>query len=424
MDNFIEDWRNLKTDIRTSVEGVSISQVPITIAKEVLDAKELSFEDRKFALGIVRKWVAFAEENQIKAEDYRALRYQFGKFCQQEFKTREVEPVVLQHRPASDLVLPDGTKYLDYVRSLVGQDITKDTGIAVYGGVARIGLKLLAIKDGARENILENELPASDIDVIIEEHHTLGEKFYGADVAGTRVVSDLDKDTTQILSNVECLFNQVMLRGETLFFSQGAYDDVITGEIHFTDKEDVLFGSEVEKTESGQTYINRNGLYRAFNFLIRGKASKLVINKENLERELSKMGNYWAVLLFVKVLPIQEQEKRNAAIARWYNLAKNLGFTKSSSPQAFLEELLMTNKVAQRILNEKEATEKNETHESQAKWLIGKVVDRAVEYINLREVKPSFKSLETVTIDQSSLAGGSYDVDAFLSYIKQKQNEK
>ena len=414
-----ELWKGTKQNIRDDLEPSSLEDMPITIARSIADEKQLNFKARKQAFVLVRKWVDFSKKYNVNPEDQRSLRYHFGKFCQQEFNTREQILVTPKVESIESLTLPDGENYSDFINRIAGRNIVDEPSVAVYGGVARVGLKLLAMQHGAPIDILDNELPVSDIDIILERQATSTSSTFNADLAGTRVVEDLTQEIPYILTNVDCNFNQSIIRNGELYYTEEAYADVVSGAIHFSDKEDALFGSETDETENGEQYINRGGLYRAFNFLIQGKAKSLSINKENLELEVPKMQNYWGVLLFVKILPIKDEQKRSACLFRWFALAKNLKATQASSPEDFLQELFETSEAVKGFVRNDRGSAKESTSLDQIKRLVSKIVDRGVDHMLPKQAKPAFTSNETVTVDKTYLEGKNFDEKKFLEYLQQ-----
>ena len=310
----------------------------------------------------------------------------------------------------------------------MGYDIVDNPDTALFGGVARIALKLRAAQQAGMTkdevfSLISPELPASDVDIIMNRSAVASTGQYNADLAGTRIVGDIEKDMHEVLANVDLTFNQTMAWQGKIYYTQQALDDARTGTVRFTEKEDALFGAESFLLEDGKRYINRKGFYRAFAFLLRNKARAFPVYKDNLDREASNIGRYWIILLSQKILPIKDIGRQARAISDWFNLSRKLGAAKQRTPDAFLMDLLAQFPEGKDLLFKHYQTPEAK-FEDQVRWLSRKLIKRALT----TTVDPdgpnrlSGMSDEQIVIDRAFYRGPQRDQTGLLKYIvRQKQ---
>lgn len=144
--------------IPTAVEdpGIELQNLTLIIAKEVQGERNLFFDQKKELFSIVRKWRAYVEEHKIDQKDFLSVRYHLLEFSKKYFSRNSIESdnhTEVQRISLETLQLPDGTLFTDYINThFADNDIFSDKHVALYGGVARLALKLHASKNSPGYN--------------------------------------------------------------------------------------------------------------------------------------------------------------------------------------------------------------------------------------------------------------------------------
>lgn len=419
----MREWEPNRITIKASAEGPVLPEVALSVAKTIAKERDLSLEMREELLSTVRAWTDYAKENQVDEENLFSVRWHLERFAQSRFSSKENAPLSIQSASIEPLTLPTGETFESYVEKVAGKGVFEDPDVAVFGGTARTALKLHGAQvqqlgQDETRMLVESELPLNDVDIMVNRSALTGQSRFTADLSGTRVVGDIETDMSELFSNHDCTFNQALIHKGRLYFTPEALKDACDGVIRFTDKEDALFGAEVEMLPDGKRYINRKGLYRAFAFLLRGKANTFPIHKDNLASEIPHMGRYWVVLLMVKLLPMKDEMKREEAVSGWFSLARNLGATQTGTPKEFLDELLTHHPEMRSLVVGREKGEDTK-FDSQVRWLAGKLIDRAIDSVGNQRQKPPLQGMsdEEVVIDASYVKGEHGGVDELIGHI-------
>lgn len=359
---------------RMTEAAEDLATLPLEYARAMRTSVELEalrYDQKREVLDYIRKWVAFAERMQVDASNPFAVRYAVSRFAEEALGEKP-DTLVLEKAAVAELHAGS----LTYAECLpVDQNILSDSGVAIYGGTARLALKMLA-------NVSVNsELPVSDLDLVVHasEDVEAKAKLYGTDLAGTRVIGgqDIEQEVNLLLQGMDCSMNQCLVYNGQLYYSRQGLEDVRDGNIRILSKVDPLFGFDSVPLPDGNVYINRRGFYRGLSFLLRGKGDQLLVSKENIEAEKSNIGRYWLIILSVKLLKMANKERRDAAVCQWFSLARELGSTATQTPLDFLHEL-QTAYPGTRLHNTEEA---KFDIDQQARWLINKLVSRVGEAV-------------------------------------------
>lgn len=382
-----------------------IRDIPLSYAKAVrTELQALPTEARTRAFAAIQAWVRFAREKGIEdTSDPFIVQYYLQEFAKsyfgesQEFSLYRV--VSLSSLGEKQAILSE------HLSRKVDVSILRDPNVSLRGGVARLALKLYA---GVP---VESELPLSDVDIITTDAQSATR--YGVDLAGAQIVhGDLVECTLRAIPSVDCTVNQVALVGEQLVFTQEAFEDVQTGTIRILAKNDPLFGTEGMRYPNGEVYLNRTGFYRALSLLLRGKGDRILVSKENIEREIPTLGRYWLTLLFVKILRVGDLNKRDDAVRNWFAIAKELGATESKTPESFLKELLAAfPEMAERI----EPT--SFTPDKQLRWIVGKFSGSVYSRITQNIESTDLPDTYTPTYIELPLHAETISLDAFWDSI-------
>lgn len=351
-----------------------LATLPLEYARAVRTSAELevlSYDQKREVFDYIRKWAAFTEKMHVDATNPFAVRYAVSQFAAEVLGDNS-EVLALEKAAVAELHAGS----LSYAECLpAGQSILSDSGVAIYGGTARLGLKMLA---GVS---VQSELPVNDLDLVVHTAEDVEEKakLYGTDLAGTRVVGgpDIEQEINLLLQGMDCSMNQCLVYKGQLYYTRQGLEDVRNGNIRILSKADPLFGFEGVPLPDGNVYINRRGFYRGLSFLLRGKGDQLLVSKENIELEKGNIGRYWLIMLYVKLLKMKNSERRDAAVCQWFSLAQELGSTTTQTPLDFLHELQATYP-GTRLHNTEEA--KFDINQ-QARWLINKLVSRVGEAV-------------------------------------------
>jgi hypothetical protein len=393
--------------------NIELEDLALIVAKEIRTANDITFEQRKELLALVRKWSEYVKNNGVDQSDVLSVRYHLLEFSKNNFahKRDELEKdVKLQSVPIDGLELPDGSSFKDYInRNFEEGDIFNDEHTAIYGGIARLALKLHASqKDPSYDaRLIDSELPIHDIDVVVDDKN-VGNK-YKSGIAGTRVVRDLKEYIQTYHQIVECTINQALVYKGDLLFTEDALQDNTTGELHFIERDETLFNPDSVVLEDGKVFVTGKGFYRALAYLLRHKAHKLSLYQDNLDF-LKKNKYTWASPL-PKILFLKNPETRNRAINEWYSLAKSLGVTSSSNPTEFLEEIISENP---NIVNYNFKTEENNAEE--IRWIINQFLRSGIRSV-IPDTYPKGMRDEVVTIDMRELDVESHDLKEFYEKV-------
>ena len=396
--------------VRSSLQAVvdrepDLTDVPYALARAAWRT-EITTEQNRRAIDILRTWSRYAVEHTLSTDEPYATRYHAAQFAGQEFGQAQTPERLLEVDIAT--LAQDGISYEEMVARHASPAMLHDPDVAITGGVARMGLKMYAGVD------VGSELPISDTDAVITTQADVAAKAaeYGIDLAGAKIVDGKLSDLLgQFGTNVDCTMNQVVAHNGKLCYSEAALQDVRAGAIRLIAKNDPLFGSEGVRLPDGNVYLNRAGFYRGLSFLLREKGGHLVVSEENIEHEKGRIGRYWQVMLFMKILPIQDDARRRDAIGNWHEIAQRIGSTESTSPQAFLEELMAA-------YPETSAGKKTEYEPTaQAKWILKRLIGESVEQL-YGKATPDLP--QTYTEANLSLAQDfpEYDYDAFMQYVR------
>jgi hypothetical protein len=359
------DLKGIKDLFRLRTEKVDdLSGLPLSFAKIVrIEIKELSAEQKKNVIVVIKNWINYVKGNNLQSmADPFTVRFHLNEFAKREFGQPK-EPVQFETIELENLK-SDGKSFREIISEVTNGDILDNKEVSIYGGTARLALKIFAGVD------VSSELPINDIDLITNSKNPEEiAKKYEVDLAGTKIIDgDLLEATKDLADNVDCTMNQVAIIDGKLFYTKQALEDVQNGVIRLLGKNDPLFGSEGIQLSDGNIYLTRSGFYRTLSFLLRGKGEKVLVSKENLEREKDNIGRYWIVMLFVKLLKMQDKEKLDEAVVNWYLIAKQIGSTNTNSPFEFLNELLI--KFPEMANYGKE--DRFDAN-AQVRWLIGKL---------------------------------------------------
>ncbi len=393
--------------------NTELEDLAFIVAKEIRTANDLTFEQRKKLLGLVRKWSDYVKENEVDQSDVLSVRYHLLEFSKKNFVHNKVEfekDVKLQSVPIDELELSDGSLFKDYInRNFEGGDIFSDEHVAVYGGIARLALKLYASQKDPNydSHLIDSELPINDVDVVVDDKN-VGNK-YKSGIAGTRVVGDLQEYLKPYYKTVECTINQALIYKGKLLFTEDALRDNTTGELNFIKKDETLFNPDSIVLEDGKIFVTDKGFYRALAYLLRRKAYKLSLYQDNLDF-LKKNKYTWASPL-PKILFLKDIGSRNRAINEWHSLAKSLRVTSSGSPTEFLEEIISENPS---IVNYNFKTEENNAEE--IRWIINQFLKSGVRSI-IPDTYPKGMSDEMITIDMRVLETEDHDLSNFYEKV-------
>lgn len=393
----------VRDQLRDVARAHEVNGIPIALARAVHDS-QMPTTQKVAAYQIIRSWARYAEFNDVQVSPY-SIRYHAARFAAIEMgeervteplRSVEIDSVQWGEQPLNSIL----AHYLPPAA-------LKDPRVALYGGAARLALKMHAGID------IASELPLSDVDAII---HTGGNAspasiatMYNVDVTGAKIVEReiTERLLSEIVTNFDSTMNQVAIHNGRLYYSDAALRDIQSGTIIITIKNDPLFGAEGVRLEDGSAYLNPRGFYRAFNLLLRGRGQNIAVSQENIEREKDRIGRYWLVLLFVKLLPIQNDSARYAAIGHWHDIARRINATKTSTPLDFYLELITTYPTMRLRHNAKY------DEQAQARWIIDKLIGSAVKRLYEQE---EFVPPQSYTPASLSLSDSfpPYDLQKFL----------
>ncbi len=408
------DYERIQNTVQN--KEIDITDIPLKIAQMIRSDESLSREQKQDAIVLVRAWCDYAAEHEEIEHDPFLLRTALEEFAGTTFAPKnESSPVVLHEVDLSEAAFPEGNS----IEEMFGSELARasvDERVILYGGVARAIAKAHLVAIGkCPEAFFLPELPISDVDlmVVAKEGVMVDEVVaeYGSDLSGTKVVTEAIPAIERQLEETDVTLNQVAVHDGVLYMSEGFVADTQSGTIRLSSKEKPLFGSDNIPLPNGESYILRSGFYRALAVLLRGRGSEIVVSKENLEAEKEHIGRYWLVLLFVKLLKMKDVARRDEAILQWHQVARDIGFTTTSSPAEFLKEL-------QNKFPEYSAFKKNGTFdiEQQTRWLIGKLVSRGRDTV----LGTSFQYAVPETYTPSNITLRPYEGDPDLTNFWQE----
>ena len=387
-----------------------LEDLPILVAKEIKNEKDITFEQRKELLTLVRNWAQYVKDNGVEQSDVLSVRYHLLEFSKKNFIHNAAElkrDVVLESFPIDTLTLPDGTPFKDYInKNFNGGDIFSDKHTAIYGGIARLALKLHALQNDSSydSNLIDSELPINDVDIVVDDKRVGNQ--YKSGIAGTRVVGNIQEYLQSYYQSVECTINQALIYKGELLFTKDALQHNTKGELHFIEREETLFNPDSVVLEDGKLLVTGKGLYRALAYLLRHKAHTFSFFKDNLE--FLKQNKYiWASVL-PKLLFLKDTQARDRSINDWHSLAKQLGVTTSVDPEEFLKEIISENPG---IVNYNFKTEENNVEE--IRWIINQFLKSGVRSV-IPDTYPKSMSDDVVTIDMRTLETKEHDLSIFF----------
>ena len=390
-------------------EESSLSNLPLAYAEIV--RSQISYLDadkRKEAVGLIRSWADYAKKHGVSDADPFSVRYHITHFAEESFG-KQREHVALQEVGIGD-VSQGGSTYEQAIAPFVSPEILDDQNVAVVGGTARVALKMHAgvtIKD---------ELPINDVDIVVSTDADIPAtaRKYKVDLAGAKIIDgNVRTALPDLITNFDCTMNQVAVHEGKLLFSEKALRDTREGNIRLIAKEDPLFGSEGVLMPDGNVYLNRNGFYRGLSFLLRGKGQRLIVSKENIEREKDNIGRYWLVMLFVKIMPMKDDAARQEAIAHWHEIAKRIGSTQTEGPESFLNELMTKYPETKAYSGAEGAFDTD----AQVRWLIGRLTSKAVDKIYGQE-RVDLPATYTEANLELSDTTNAYNYSSFTQAVK------
>ncbi|MEK9151105.1 MAG: hypothetical protein AAB547_00560 [Patescibacteria group bacterium] len=395
--------------------NIGLDQLAIHIAKEIRNEKQISTDEKRKLFGLVRSWKEYASDNAIDHNDLLQVRYHLLRFSKKYFTplhelADEKKPEILC-ADIRNLSLPDNTPLVDHLESSIGRGVCEDTHIAIYGGIARLALKLHVANQNDNFNgaLIESELPINDVDIVADDIDAAHK--YRSGISGTRVIDDIEEYKDTYFSTVDYTMNQALIHGRELLFSAQAYSDVKQGVLHISEKNETLFNPDSVRLKDGKIFITSKGFYRALCYLLRDKARVMDIHTDNLIA-LNKNNYQWAGPL-LKLLNIKEKERRDTAISRWLALAQSLSATQASHPAEFLQEIIEHNP---HIVNFDFATEKDD--EAEIRWIINQFLNSGLRTVfSHKQNYPDSMSDDTQRIDIATLHYQKHDLREFFTLI-------
>lgn len=396
---------------------VSLNALPLAIAKVIREDVSLTREQKWEAVAMVREWVNYVEKYNVQSDNLYILRSHLESFADQIFPVERTESSEsITRTPINTIRTHAGVPVAELLATVTNPEIVQDRRVLVYGGVARTILKaLVEQRTGHATESLDPELPISDVDMMIVGDMDAEEiaARYGSDLTGTKIVQEPQKEIAGYFSTVDVTMNQAIIYDGNLYYTDTAFDDVSHGLIKAQGSEKSLFDRDSVLLPDGNVYLLRGAFYRTLAVLLRGRGTEIVVSQENIDAEKEKIGRYWLVLLFVKLLKMEEGSKRDEAILQWYQVAKDIGSTETDSPVAFLGELIQ--KFPGFSYGQKD---NNFDTEAQTRWLIRKLVQRGEEKV--MDSKPGTDGMpQTYTPANIKLRPyeGSRDLDEFWKVV-------
>lgn len=402
----------------------------IAAAEIVARDPELPIEKKRYLLEVVRAWSEYAEENLVLPGDYDLIRWHLDQFAQRYFGPEHAEVPEVLESSLDGLTVPTGESFSEYVNTLAGENIVDNPERGVYGGVSRLALRMLAASsEGAADESYEGvrvDFPPSDLDIIRTKEDVQRQSglLGAAELVGTKIVPDFPGSIPGLLAEVDFSINQSVVHEGKLFYTEQALEDIRTGTLRFSDKKNGLFSAGTETLPDGRQFVNRVGLYRAFSFLLRGKARQLPIHTDNLSYEAPLLGRYWLIILYLKLYPIKDEARRETAVSGWFNLAKRLRVTDKETPDDFLMELDTEYPEMRSLLKPKQEQLSREEMEAQARYLAGKLINRSVDSVLTPDAKSSLPGMsdEMTVIDRDFIWSERHDVGKALRNIELLRN--
>ena len=390
----------------------SLDGLPVTVANVIRQDTELSYEQKKEAIQIVRRWLDYVKKYNVTSENPYVLRSHLESFAGDNFPTENIDvSEQIQSESIPSIKTPDGRTAGELLEGVTDPLILNDERVIVYGGVARTILKAFATRDDSSipSSFIESELPISDVDMMIvgdDEASTIT-SHYGSDLSGTKIVRDPQKEIERYFGMVDITMNQALVHNGELYYTEHGLQDARNGLIRAQGSDKPLFDRDSVSLPDGNVYLLRGGFYRTLSVLLRGRGTEVVVSQENIDAEKGNIGRYWLVLLFVKLLKMPDGESRNEAILQWHQVAKDIGATEAVSPSDFLKELI--EKFPGFSYGQKDS---NFDTEAQTRWLISKLTHRGEEFVT--NIKPGSGGVSQ-TYTPANLKLRQYEGDRDLS---------
>lgn len=360
------------SELRDVVRGdTPLARLPLACARIALGSA-ISVNEKRQALRVIHDWTNYAEVHGVSDHDPYTIRRHITAFAKEHFSAPVVSIDLLQEN--IECVGSEGQTYSDILSSIVSPEILYDRDVALYGGTARLALKMLAGVD------ISSELPLHDVDAIFSTDANISDKAhkYTVELTGAKMVEgDIESRISTMLANVDCTMNQVAIHNGKLIYTEQALSDIQQGIIRPIIRYDSLFGADGVVYDGDKPYIDKKNIYRGLSFLLRGKGNGLAISRENLEQEKYNIGRYWQILLLVKLLPMKDSEARYRAIGHWHDIARRLEVTETESPASFFTELSA-------MYPETRATNTvagTPNMDSQVRWIAEKLVNRGLDKV-------------------------------------------
>ena len=390
----------------------SLDGLPVTVANVIRQDTELSYEQKKEAIQIVRRWLDYVKKYNVTSENPYVLRSHLESFASDNFPTENIDvSEQIQSESISSIKTLDGRTPSQLLEEVTDTSILNDERVIVYGGVARTILKAFATRDDSSlpSSFIESELPISDVDMMIvgDENASDIASHYGSDLSGTKIVQDPQKEIERYFGMVDITMNQAVVHNGELYYTEQGLQDVRNGLIRAQGSDKPLFDRDSVLLPDGNVYLLRGGFYRTLSVLLRGRGTEVVVSQENIDAEKENIGRYWLVLLFVKLLKMPRGAHQDEAILQWHQIAKDIGSTDTVSPADFLKELI--GKFPGFSYGQKDG---NFDTEAQTRWLISKLTHRGEEFVT--NIKPGSGGVSQ-TYTPANLKLRQYEGDRDLS---------
>ncbi len=397
---------------------VPLASLPVEVAKAIRTESGLTVEQKKEAVELVREWAEYVKENNVVDSDLYMLRAHLEAFAERfSLNESEEEEFEILESDVTQFEFPDGSEFETLFANVTHPDIVTDERTVVYGGAARVALKVMG---GASQTLLDAEFPLSDIDYMVIGNSDIESVVskYGGDLTGTKIIPDFDNVATY-LRTVDLTMNQAVIHNGKIYYTRQALSDATYGIIRSVGKEKPLFGRDSIMLDNGEAYMLPSGFYRAMIALARGRGNEIVVSQENIDGERERIGKYWLATLFVKLIKMLNCRAKDEAVLRWYQGAYRIGSTKATNPADFFTELV-TNFPNFR------AGIGNQTFdvEAQTRWLIGKLVSRGKEKVIKERVSDGRELPSTYTPANITLPPyeGSRDLTEFWKRVEDFNN--
>ncbi len=395
---------------------IPLESLPLSLANVIREDPSLTREQKTEAVALVRKWTDYVEKYGVRSDDPYILRSHLESFADSTFGIEKNEFAgEIQRADVNSIVTPSGEAVSEMISGVTRPEILNDPRVIVHGGTARTILKAYANpKTGVDRDYFTAELPINDVDMMIVGDAGAREiaELYGSDLSGTKIVQVSVAAIQHHFETVDVTMNQVVVNDGELIYTKQAVEDISKGLIRAVGSDKPLFDRDSIVLPSGEIYLLRGGFYRTLAMLLRGRGKEVVVSQENINAEKEKIGRYWLVLLFVKLLKMPAGDKQDEAILQWHQVAKDIGSTQTGSPLEFFDELMAL------YPGFSYGQQDNDFNsEAQTRWLVSKLAHRGEE--NVLQTKASLASLPQ-TYTPANIALREYEGDRDLSAFKEK----